>query len=285
MPEVTARGIRFHVQTMDPAHDLERGSTSDPPVVVFVHGLVMDNLSSFYYTLAGPVSAAGARAVLYDLRGHGLSERTATGYSAADAVADLFGVLDALGHTRPVHLVANSFGGVVALNAALARPERVAGLVLIESYGPAERAGEWTEDMLNTLGKSALVLEYERLADQLMAIGWRQRGRQARTADALINGTSLLDDLAAVEPVLPADLATVACPVLAVYGRHSDVVDAGRLLLRAVPDCTLHVMPEHAHTVLREGTAELLDVMLPWLAHHAGTRVPLAATAASNGGA
>ncbi|KAB2346560.1 alpha/beta fold hydrolase [Actinomadura rudentiformis] len=273
MPEVTARGIRFHVQTMDPPRD----AASDPPVVVFVHGLVVDNLSSFYYTLAGPVAAAGARAVLYDLRGHGLTERTPTGYSAADAVADLFGVLDVLGHRRPVYLVSNSFGGVVALNAALARPERIAGLVMIESYGPAERSGEWTENMLNTLGKSALALEYERLADQLLAIGWRQRGRQAQTADALINGTSLLDDLAAVEPVRPADLAAVDCPVLAVYGEHSDIVDAGKLLLRSVPDCTLHIMAGHAHTVLREGTAELLGVMLPWLAHHAGTPVPIAA--------
>ncbi|GAA2585231.1 alpha/beta hydrolase [Actinomadura fulvescens] len=280
MPEVTARGIRFHVQTMDPPPaDPARGAASDPPVVVFVHGLVVDDLSSFYYTLAGPVSAAGARAVLYDLRGHGRSERTPAGYSAADAVADLFGVLDALGHRRPVYLVANSFGGVVALNAALARPERVAGLVMIESYGPAERAGEWTENMLNTLGKSALVLEYERLADQLLAIGWRQRGRQARTADALVNGTSLLDDLAAIEPVRPADLAAVTCPVLAVYGEHSDIVDAGRLLLRSVPECTLHIMSGHAHTVLREGTEQLLAVMLRWLAHHAGTRVPVMAMA------
>lgn len=272
MPEVTARGIRFHVQTMNPPEPDDA-----PPVVVFIHGLVMDNLSSFYYTLAGPVAAAGARAVLYDLRGHGLSERPATGYTAGDAVADLFALLDSLGHRRPVYLVANSFGGVVALNAALARPERIAGLVLIESYGPAERAGEWTEDMLNTLGKSALVLEYERLADQLFAIGWRQRGKQAATADALINGTSLLDDLAAVEPIRPGELAELRCPVLAVYGEHSDVADAGRLLQRSVPDCTLHVMAGHAHTVLREGTEELLRVMLAWLSRQAGLRVPVGA--------
>ncbi|MFG2003035.1 alpha/beta fold hydrolase [Spirillospora sp. NPDC048911] len=273
MPEVTVRGIRFHAQTMDPP----RGAAPGAPVVVFVHGLVIDNLSSFYYTLAGPVSAAGARAVLYDLRGHGRSELTPAGYRAADGVEDLFGVLDALGHRQPVYLVSNSFGGVVALNAALARPGRVAGLVMIESYGPAEHAGEWTEDMLNTIGRSALALEYERLADQLLAIGWRKGGRQAQTAHALINGTSLLDDLAAVEPVRPAALAALDCPVLAVYGEHSDIVAAGRLLLRSVPGCTLHIMAGHAHTVLREGTAELLGVMLPWLAHHAGTRVPVMA--------
>ncbi|XVQ08970.1 alpha/beta fold hydrolase [Spirillospora sp. CA-255316] len=273
MPEVIARGNRFHVQTLDPAG----APGGAAPVVVFVHGLVMDNLSSFYYTLAAPVAEAGARAVLYDLRGHGRSGRTPTGYGIADAVADLFAVLDALGERRPVHLVANSFGGVIALNAALARPGRVAGLVLVEAYGPSERPAEWTESMLNTLGKSALVLEYERLADQLLSIGWRRHGRQAATADALVNGTSLLEDLAAVEPVAPGALAALSCPVLAVYGEHSDMGEAGRLLRRSVPDCTLHTLAGHAHSVLSEGTAELLEVMLPWLSDHAGTRSPAAA--------
>ncbi|MEW2359817.1 alpha/beta fold hydrolase [Spirillospora sp. NPDC029432] len=276
MPEVTARGTRFHVQTIEPRGGPAPCSAGPPPTVVFVHGLVMDNLSSFYSTLAWPVAAAGARAVLYDLRGHGRSERTPTGYGAADAVADLFALLDELGHRRPVHLVANSFGGLIALNAALARPDRVAGLVLIEAHGPAERPVEWSEEMLNSLGKFGLVLEYEELAGRLMDTGDRRHGKQVATAEALVNGTTLIEDLAAARPVPPAALATLACPVLAVYGEHSGLAGTGRLLLRSVPGCTLHIMAGHAHTVLREGTAELLEVMLPWLSHHAGTKVPAA---------
>lgn len=270
MPEITARGVRFHVQTLDPVRP---AGAADPAgtEVVFLHGLVVDNLSSFYYRLAGPVAAAGFRPVLYDQRGHGLSERTPAGYGAADAVADLFGVLDGLGVDRPVFLVSNSYGGVVALNAALARPERVAGLVLVESYGPAERADELTEALLNTLGKSALALEYEGLARQFAAIGWRKRSRQAAVADRLINGTSLIADVAATEPVRPADLATLCRPVLAVYGEHSDVLSAGRLLAAHVPGCELHVLPGHAHTVLSDGTADLLALMLPWLTRHTET--------------
>ena len=276
MPEVTARGIRFHVQTCG----------SGEPVVVFLHGLVIDNLSSFYYTLAPPVAGAGATTVLYDMRGHGRTERTSAGYRAEDAVADLFAVLDALGHHR-VHLVGNSYGGVVALRAALAEPARVAGLVLIEAHGPADRP-QWHEDVLNTLTRSALLLEYERTAGQLLAsgpsaespLGWRDQrrlGRTAATADALINGTTLIEDLAATAPVGPAALASLECPVLGVYGQHSDIADAGRLLLHHVPNCTLHTLPGRAHTVLPEGTAEILEVLLPWLAHHAGTRTPVGA--------
>ncbi|WP_067458421.1 alpha/beta fold hydrolase [Actinomadura macra] len=270
MPEITARGVRFHVQTMDP----DVPPVASPPVMVFVHGLVMDNLSSFYYTIAGPMAAAGARCVLYDQRGHGRTERPPTGYGPADAVADLFAILDELGHRAPVFLVAHSWGGVVALNAALADPSRIAGLVLIEGCGPSEHPGQWTEKLLNSLGRISLVLEHDRPAERRLAFGWRRDSKAAANGDALVNGTTLLDDVAVAAPVRIADLSTIACPLLAIYGQHSDVVDAG-LLLRSVPGCTLHIMAGHAHTILREGTAELLEVLLPWMARHAGTSAPV----------
>ncbi|MGH8917452.1 MAG: alpha/beta fold hydrolase, partial [Actinomycetes bacterium] len=65
MAEIIARDVRFHVQQLAPGH---RPSQQEHPVV-FIHGLGMDNLSSFYYTLANPVAHAGARVILYDLRG------------------------------------------------------------------------------------------------------------------------------------------------------------------------------------------------------------------------
>src|SRR5512133_2303707 len=114
MADVTANGVRHHVQRLG----------AGDRTVVFVHGLVMDNLSSFYFTLANPV-ASFADVVLYDLRGHGMSERPARGYRVVDLVADLAALLDALGIAHPVALVGNSFGGLVALAFAAAHPERV----------------------------------------------------------------------------------------------------------------------------------------------------------------
>src|SRR5688572_33194757 len=92
MADVTARGVRFHVQRLGP--------DAAAATVVFLHGLVMDNLSSFYFTLANP-AAATARVVLYDLRGHGMSHRPATGYRVADLVADLDALLAALAVDGP----------------------------------------------------------------------------------------------------------------------------------------------------------------------------------------
>src|SRR2546426_714110 len=188
MAYVLANGIRVHVQRLNG----QRGEGADafpvvpsPPPVVFIHGLAVDNLSSYYYSLANPVARVGAEAILYDLRGHGLSERPPDGYTVADAVADLVGVLDALGVDRPAHLVGNSYGGVVALRAALDVPERVRSLVLIEAHCADDETegSDWAELMADTLTATALSLEHDRLPAQLLAVGDRKLARMARTAD------------------------------------------------------------------------------------------------------
>src|SRR5215831_8500563 len=102
MGDVWARGIRLHVQRL--------GTASERVTAVFLHGLVMDNLSSWYFSVANP-AAQVADVILYDLRGHGRSERPASGYGLADMVLDLDALLDALAVDRPVVLVGNSFGG------------------------------------------------------------------------------------------------------------------------------------------------------------------------------
>ena len=127
MADVVANGVRHHVQRLGGGRR----------TVVFLHGLVMDNLSSLYFTLANPV-AAGADVVLYDLRGHGRSERPAAGYRVDDLVADLGALLDALGVDGPVDLVGNSFGGLLALAFAAAAPARVAGLALVDAHDGAD---------------------------------------------------------------------------------------------------------------------------------------------------
>ena len=49
MADLTVNGVRLHVQRLGVG----------PRVAVFVHGLVMDNLSSFYFTLATPSAVNG----------------------------------------------------------------------------------------------------------------------------------------------------------------------------------------------------------------------------------
>ncbi len=72
------------------------------------------------------------RIVTPDLRGHGASAPTTTPFTLYDAVGDALAILDHLQVARAVW-IGLSIGGMVALRAALRHPDRVAGLVLLDS--------------------------------------------------------------------------------------------------------------------------------------------------------
>jgi pimeloyl-ACP methyl ester carboxylesterase len=246
LADVTANGVRHHVQRLG----------TGVRTVVFIHGLVMDNLSSFYFTLANPI-AEFREVVLYDLRGHGMSERPAAGYSVASLVADLAAILDALGITHPVALAGNSFGGLVALAFTAAHPERVERLALIDAH---DGTGGWAAQMAGTLtlrGDARDAKIGETFQAWLGRHSERKRNRLARAAEALVEGTSLIADLQASPAMTIDQLAAIRCPVLAVYGERSDVLARGQALAAALPACTLHVLPGCSHSVLWEATADV----------------------------
>src|SRR6266481_3947806 len=144
----------------------------------FLAGLVIDNLSSLYYSLANPVAQVGADAILYDQRGHGLSERPPSGYRIEDSVADLGTLLDALEVSGPVHLVGHSYGASVALRAALAEPARFASVVLIEPHcAESHDGGDWVEDVADMLTAAALSLEHNPVARNLSSTSERRKVR------------------------------------------------------------------------------------------------------------
>jgi pimeloyl-ACP methyl ester carboxylesterase len=249
MADVVANGVRHHVQRLGRGAQGARGERT----VVFIHGLVMDNLSSFYFTLANPI-AETADVILYDLRGHGMSERPPTGYAVADLVADLAALLDALAVTHPVAIVGNSFGGLVALAFAAAYPTRVARLALIDAHTGVTG---WAAQMTATLALTGSARDAkiaETFQSWLGRHSERKRNRLARAAEALVEHTSLVADLRASPAV---SLVGIACPTLALYGETSDVRSHGEALARELPACTLHVLPGCSHSVLWEATAEV----------------------------
>jgi pimeloyl-ACP methyl ester carboxylesterase len=270
MPEVSAGGIRFHVQRL-PAHR-PTGSADHParsPIVVFVHGLGVDNMSSFYYTLANPAARAGADVILYDLRGHGGTERPRTGYSVESSVRDLTALLDALGVNRPVHLVGNSFGGTVALAMAMTHPTRVTSVLLIEAVVEAAIMveEEWEEKMARMLAEG---MKLRKDLGGRTHYG-RKLNRFYAAIDALVTGTTLTADLRSQKSFRCADFRSVTCPVMAVYGDNSDIIDQGYRLKRALPNCNLTVVPECGHFLIVEAPGILCALLLQWLNCDAGT--------------
>ena len=100
--------------------------TGDGPAVVLVHGFGLD--MRMWEPQVNHL-AARFRVVRYDCRGFGASGPFGPSIPYAHA-GDLLALLDHLGIGRAV-LAGLSFGGRVVMQAALAAPERVAGLVLL----------------------------------------------------------------------------------------------------------------------------------------------------------
>lgn len=93
-------------------------SPAEEPGVVLVHGtLVTDSL---YWPFARNLSVLLGRPVhSYNRRGRGRSAPQPPGYSAATETSDLLSVMEASGSTE---VVGHSYGGFVALQAALQAP-------------------------------------------------------------------------------------------------------------------------------------------------------------------
>lgn len=276
MAEVLVGDLRFNVVQLGPG---DEPPADDPHAahrlpVVFLHGLIMDNLASFFYTIA-PAVARTTDVVLYDLRGHGRSERPMHGYRIEDGVDDLMGVLDAVGVDGPVHLVANSFGGTIALAAALRRPERIAGMVLVEAHPAFEG---WGEEMIDDLADLVAGFDGPGIRDYLASGAPRSLKTMVRTCEELVVESSLGADLCASQPTRPEDLAAIACPSLLLYGESSDILDRAFVLEDSIPGTVLEIVDGCSHALLMEDPATVERLTLDWLDEQAAARSRLAGT-------
>lgn len=104
----------------------------DGPPVVLVHGT--PTWSFLYRGLIPALVAAGHRVVAPDHLGFGLSDKPlGAGYRPEDHARRLAALLDAL-DLQGATLVVHDFGGPVGLSYALDRPERVARLIVCNSW-------------------------------------------------------------------------------------------------------------------------------------------------------
>lgn len=122
MPEVGVNGVSLHYE-----------SHGTGPGVVLVHGSWSDADS---WSRVLPGLATQCTAVAYDRRGHSRSEDPGTQGSVHEDVADLAGLIEALG-LAPAFVCGNSYGSLITLRLAAARPELLRGIVVHEPPGAA----------------------------------------------------------------------------------------------------------------------------------------------------
>lgn len=271
MPIVGIRGLPIHYQRVH-----------REPEVVMIHGL-MANLV-FWYVSVLPTLSRNFGVTVYDLRGHGLSGKPQSGYTSADMAKDLIGLLDYLEIDR-AHLVGHSFGGAVALHAAVGYPERVRSLVLADARvpslqpplrAPSPRQWKTLGTRLRRIGieipenvpRVSYTL-YEELArirpsrrrkntspDKEMRnlLGtWKGNSIPARQWIKLIQTTTACEDLQAVGDLTVQRIGHVKHPTLAIFGEYTNCLATLRGLQTHLPNCRTAIVPRagHLHPVVK----------------------------------
>lgn len=191
----------------------EWGAHGAAPPLVLLHGLT--GCGADWEPVARAL-AARRRVIALDARGHGASDWAADAAYAGDAhFADVAVALDALGIARCI-LCGYSMGGGIAILAAGALPERVAGVVVVDAYPDPEM----------TPGSrhiaEALADLYRRSATHGGGMDGRARFDPAiarRIAEDLDGGEARRLDLWSL-------WEAICCPTLLVRGGASDVLPA-----------------------------------------------------------
>jgi 3-oxoadipate enol-lactonase len=141
--------------------ELRAAASESAPVVMLVHALAMDG--SMWQRVADALREP-ARVLAIDCRGHGQSAKPPGPYSTQRFARDVRQAADALG-VDSMLLGGCSMGGLVAQAFAGAWPERLHGLLLVDTtawYG-ANAAAAWAARATQALEKGfASLLEFQR---------------------------------------------------------------------------------------------------------------------------
>jgi pimeloyl-ACP methyl ester carboxylesterase len=279
VPSAVINGVRLNYVQVEPSGS---GCWED---LVMVHGLATS--LAFWYLPYSQVFAKHYRVTLFDLRGHGRSERTPSGYTPATLSADLHGLLDHL-NIRRAHFVAHSFGGVVTLGLARLAPERIASLVLADTQISSSRGhtdGKWArrEMVQAVIDRHGLGLDTSdpyfgfkllssaaRLVSRGMEIPAEikqlagpifgsQGGRTAKQWLELMNGTQAEDELTTDDGLSVDTLRSFRFPTLALYGDQSLARPAGEALHRLWPHAHYRALRDAGHFFPITRSGELIS--------------------------
>lgn len=114
------------------------------PDIVFLHGLATNR--AFWFASHAPALVdAGFRVTIFDLRGHGYSTMSESGYSASAMASDLLAVMNAL-EISEAHIIGHSYGGGVALEFAVENPGRVSTLTILDSRINRLQPQQWLHE-------------------------------------------------------------------------------------------------------------------------------------------
>jgi pimeloyl-ACP methyl ester carboxylesterase len=237
--------------------------------------LMLHGYPEFYQAwnkLAPPLVAAGYRVIAPDQRGYNLSDKPepVAAYGMDHLEADMLGLLDAIGESR-VLIVAHDWGGTVAYVFAHRHPERVRGLVTMNSPHPdvwghpevdptLARAGDGYIPLIaGPLGATALLVVEPMLAPYLSAdevMAYHASWDQPHATDSMSKWYQANNY---PTYTLPSHVI-VEAPTLALAGEDDIFVTPSQL--DHLPDYVTHLQAERIAGVDHWMTHQLTDVLL-----------------------
>ena len=252
-------------------HALEWSSEGTP--LLFLHGFSND---AHVWDLVAPVVAPHYRVIALDQRGHGDSDRDPEArYDHETMARDANAALESLGIARVV-IVGHSLGGRVAMRFAGLFPEKLAGLVVVDSAPDLDARGTTriSLDVQQQDWSFNSVAEYERVLQRQyaatkpeilakLAVHWTRRRADGRYELKLDPGFMKARQGVSADTAkawseqeakhLWAALAKLPCPALVVRGAASDVMSAevaDKMVDDVIPSAALATVARAGHSVM-----------------------------------
>lgn len=261
---------------------LDNGRDKATDAVMFVHGFGDSSLSWTFF--ARMFRGMEQRLIIPDLLGFGRSARPlAADYSYAAQSQRLFALLSSLGVKR-VHLVGNSMGGGIAAQLAIAHPDRVASLTLMDAAGVHYKSTVLDEQILK--GDNFLVPEkpedfprllsfatYTRpLSPQPIMDYLAERAVQDHALHTQIFNKVLLADI----NFLLLDLDRIKAPTLIVWGQHDQVLspENARVFQKFIAGSQVKTFANAGHMPMLEIPEESGLVVRQFIEAHGGKARP-----------
>jgi pimeloyl-ACP methyl ester carboxylesterase len=180
---------------------------------------------------------------------------------------------------RPVTVAGLSLGGWVAVRLALAHPELVSRLVLIDAGGYRDQDWETIQSLVMVEDLAGV----DRLYPALFArVPWLMRVSRSGFLKAYTSPSvrNVLAGLNEDDTFDDADLARLRMPVELIWGEHDGLftLETARAMAAALPDARLQVLPRRGHALHLECPGDLVAALqrLRRTAAPRGSRIPSA---------
>ena len=239
--------------------------------VILIHGLGL-NRAMWQWQL--PALESEFQVVCYDLLGHGESPKPAGPYTMQQMVAQLDGLMIDLNISRAA-MVGFSLGGLINRAFALAHPDKVAALVILNSaHGrtAAQRDSIYLRvQQAEESGPAATIdAALERWFSEEFARREPQVLEQVRQW-VIANDANVYSDLyrllAEGDKGLETEISAIDCPTLIVTGEedHGNSPEMTRQMASLMPDARAEVLVGLRHMALAEDPSTVNELLIEFL--------------------